>query len=266
MSISTVDDFGSGWTAIGVAGSWLLLEPCEASGDSRPHELADHPRWCIVTSDNPEGRTRSEAENVEGRKCLWSEARTRTTAPFETCGGIGSVGDPTRWPAGESGVAIPVASVDDAVKLCQMFHQAAVYLLVGDERHLIDREGRLVCVQRYRTHCVSLSTPPLGPEVHTPSCLCSFVRYDESPFVDWSCVWGEVWGSAQIEGFGSQPVRVFYGVHQDGRPVLLRSEPDAALSHLVVGMTPSDARGHAVSQAQEWGLELEERCPTSASR
>jgi hypothetical protein len=252
--IATFEEFGAGWTAMRLDGSWLLFEPGVGTCDTRPAGLGES-MWCVVTSDNPYGQPRSTAENAVDRGRLRSVVQSYTTT-LESCGGVGLVSDPTRWPAGESGVAVPVDSIDDAVDLCQRFNQAAVYCFVGDERHLVDRNGERVAVQRYRVHHFASARTSGLTSTHATSCLCPFTRYDGSAFTGWTCVHGEVWRTASLGGGMSIPLRVFYGLRNDGLPVLLRSEPDAEAAPLTDPLLCADLRSYAVEEIERWVAEL----------
>ena len=154
LTVAGNSEFGAGWTAIGTSESWLLIEPCDEPGSTRPYELPACELWCVVTSDNPYGLVRSAAENIADRARLIAVALAMGTV-LETRGGVGALSDPNSWPACETGIAVAVESFAAAVKLCNEFQQAAVYLFSGDARHLVDCHGEVVLTQCYKVHRVN---------------------------------------------------------------------------------------------------------------
>jgi hypothetical protein len=152
---ATWDDFGAAWSAIAVDTGWLVIEPVDAEEDRRHAELGDD-LWCIVTSDNPQGRVRGDAENGAGRLALQRRVLGVDPAALPAIGGAGAVSDPESWPALESGFAVRVAGTDEAVQLCREFDQAAVYLLAGNLRILVDQDGGHVRRQGMRVHRLAL--------------------------------------------------------------------------------------------------------------
>jgi hypothetical protein len=153
--VATTEEFGAGWSAVCDGDLWILLEPVDGPhGDPRPAKLSKG-LWCIITSDNPQGMCRSGVENDLKRQQLHAWA-TRVTANYRTTvGGVGSVGDPTVWSAYESGVLVRVSDYAQASGYARLFDQAAVYVLDGNERVLVDAAGVVARRQRYRVHCWS---------------------------------------------------------------------------------------------------------------
>jgi len=70
----------------------------------------------------------------------------------------------------------------------------------------------------------------------------------------WTCVWGEAWGSAYLEGLPTVPTRVFYGMTGSGTTVLMRAEPDGAD---LVEVDPGQAAQRASHEADRWAGEIE---------
>lgn len=157
---AAMPEFGAGWSALRVDDGFVLFEPVDGPGDQRPVELGSS-RWCVVTSDNPQGVVRSRQENEDGRRRLreWA-AGVVTGRRFETFGGVGSVSDPRSWPESELGVALELPAGGQGFDVvrgwCREFDQAAVYVFDGDSRLLVDWHGNLVRAQNYRVHRVGV--------------------------------------------------------------------------------------------------------------
>lgn len=160
---SSTEEFGAGWSAVLVDAVWVVLEPVEgSSANSRPVEIPVE-LACIVTSDNPQGRARSDEENHTGRLHLHGWASDVDPHFLATAGGIGGASHPTGRDAYEAGVLVRVDSYDEAVQHCCRFDQAAVYVLDGDERVLVNTDGTVVRRQRYRVHRVAQQAIPPAP-------------------------------------------------------------------------------------------------------